>query len=32
MNIKMGSWDGVTNNGSIAPADIYSYTVKYKQL
>ena len=29
---KMGSWDGVTNNGNIAPTGIYSYTVKYKQL
>ena len=29
---KMGSWDGLTNNGSIAPTGIYSYTVKYKQL
>ena len=28
----MGSWDGVTNNGNIAPTGIYSYTVKYKQL
>ena len=29
---KMGSWDGVTINGNIAPTGIYSYTVKYKQL
>ena len=28
----MGSWDGVTKNGSIAPTGIYSYTLKYKQL
>jgi gliding motility-associated-like protein len=29
---KMGSWDGVTKNGNIAPAGIYSYILKYNQL